>query len=61
MEWVCTSPDLEGVSGKYLDSRCAGNPNGGFGSSEESKDMEKARRLWNVSCDLTGLYEFKTD
>ncbi|KAJ3035915.1 hypothetical protein HDV00_003316 [Rhizophlyctis rosea] len=60
--WVCTSHDLDGVSGRYF-------PGGRTGSGEkvtekplgspESRDPEKALKLWNVSCDITGLERFK--
>ena len=40
---------LEGVSGKYF------RPDGESTSSKQSYDTEVARRLWEVSEQLTGL------
>ena len=49
--YLATSPELEGVSGKYfVDSATAR-------SSPESYDAGVARRLWEVSAKLTGLNE----
>lgn len=47
--FACLSPDLEGVGGKYL-SNCEAT-----GSIDESYDEEIQERLWNVSCELTGV------
>jgi NAD(P)-dependent dehydrogenase (short-subunit alcohol dehydrogenase family) len=59
---VATSPLLEGVSGRYfadcneapvVDSTFTGPPRG-FGVAPYALDSDKARRLWEVSLDLTG-------
>jgi NAD(P)-dependent dehydrogenase (short-subunit alcohol dehydrogenase family) len=47
--YLASSPEIEGVSGKYFD-RCRPTP-----SSHASHDRETARRLWDISADLTGL------
>ena len=47
--YLATSPEVEGVSGKYF-TRC--KP---VSSSRKSQDAELARRLWEVSEKLTGL------
>ena len=44
---VATSPELEGVSGQYFVDKQATR------SSDESYDQEKARRMWQISEDLT--------
>lgn len=47
--YLASSPDVEGVTGKYyLKKRAAA-------SSPESYDLEIARRLWATSLKLTGL------
>ncbi len=46
---VATSPTLVKISGKYFD-KCREKP-----SSRASYDLEAARRLWEVSEELTGL------
>ncbi|KAJ3049767.1 Short-chain dehydrogenase/reductase 2b [Rhizophlyctis rosea] len=59
IEWVSTSPDLDDISGRWFDvavgQKVTEKPLG----SDESRDQTKARRLWNVSCDITGLERFK--
>jgi NAD(P)-dependent dehydrogenase (short-subunit alcohol dehydrogenase family) len=59
---VATSPLLEGVSGRYfadcneapvVDSTFTGPPRG-FGVAPYALDSDNARRLWEVSLDLTG-------
>jgi NAD(P)-dependent dehydrogenase (short-subunit alcohol dehydrogenase family) len=47
--YLASSPEVEGVTGKYF-VRCAS-----VKSSEASYDEEAARRLWEVSEELTGL------
>jgi retinol dehydrogenase-12 len=47
--YLVTSPDVEGVSGKYFVRKRA------VRSSEVSYDEEAARRLWAISERLTGL------
>ena len=47
--YVATSPDVEGVTGKYFD-KCAERS-----SSSESRDEEKAKRLWDLSAEMTGV------
>ena len=46
--YLATSPEVEGVSGKYFAKKRAVN------SSAESNDREEARRLWEASEKLTG-------
>ena len=46
--YVATSPELDGVSGEYFD-KSARAP-----SSSESQNAEIARRLWDLSAELTG-------
>jgi hypothetical protein len=47
---AATSPSLEGVSGKFLNS--AGVP---ITSSRLSYSEQDARRLWQMSSELTGI------
>jgi len=47
--YLATSPEVEGVSGKYFSNQKE------VRSSEASYDVEAARRLWDVSLELTGL------
>ncbi len=47
--YLASSPDVEGVSGKYFARRKQEN------SSAASRNEEVARRLWEVSEDVTGL------
>jgi NAD(P)-dependent dehydrogenase (short-subunit alcohol dehydrogenase family) len=47
--YVATSPDLDGVTGKYFTKMHEAR------SSQESYDDESARRLWQVSEQLTSL------
>ncbi len=47
--YLATSPEVAGVTGKYF-VKCKEAP-----SSPVSYDAEKARRLWDLSVELTGL------
>jgi NAD(P)-dependent dehydrogenase (short-subunit alcohol dehydrogenase family) len=47
--YLASSPDVEGVTGKYFMRKKPVN------SSRESYDEAAARRLWEVSSELTGL------
>ena len=47
--YLATSPEVEGVSGKYFDNQKA------VPSSKASYDETAARRLWMLSEDLTGF------
>jgi NAD(P)-dependent dehydrogenase (short-subunit alcohol dehydrogenase family) len=47
--YLATSPEVEGVSGKFFSRQKV------VLSSEASYDLESARRLWQVSLELTGL------
>ena len=47
--YLASSPDVEGVTGKYFIKKRA------VASSPESQNAESARRLWEVSERLTGL------
>lgn len=49
--YLATSPEVEGVTGKYFD-RCKPIP-----SSKVSYDLETARKLWDLSMKMTGLTE----
>lgn len=49
--YLAVSPEVEGVSGKYFDQKKAVEP------SRIAQDEETARRLWEVSLELTGLKE----
>ncbi len=46
---LASSPEVEGMSGKYFIQKRA------VPSSPSSLDKEKARQLWEVSTDMTGL------
>jgi retinol dehydrogenase 14 len=46
--WLASSPEVEGVTGRYYASRRPRR------SSRRSYDTELARRLWQVSEELTG-------
>jgi NAD(P)-dependent dehydrogenase (short-subunit alcohol dehydrogenase family) len=46
--YLASSPEVEDVTGKYFIRKKAAE------SSQESYDVEIARRLWNVSAELTG-------
>jgi NAD(P)-dependent dehydrogenase (short-subunit alcohol dehydrogenase family) len=46
---LAASPELEGVTGKYFVDRREGR------SSRESRDPAVARRLWEVSAEMTGV------
>lgn len=47
--YLASSPDLQGVSGKYFVKRKVAIP------SPEARDRETALRLWNLSEELTGI------
>lgn len=47
--YVATSPDLDGVSGKYFAKKRETQ------SSKESNDEEERRKLWDISMKLSGL------
>lgn len=49
--YLATSPEVEGITGKYFDQKKA------VESSKISQDEETARRLWEISLELTGLKE----
>ncbi|WP_322793714.1 SDR family oxidoreductase [Bellilinea sp.] len=49
--YLATSPEVEGITGRYFDQKKA------VESSKISQDEETARRLWEVSLELTGLKE----
>jgi hypothetical protein len=47
--YLASSPEVEGVTGKYFEKKAA------VESSPESYDVAIAKRLWEVSAELTGL------
>jgi len=47
--YLATSPDVEGITGKYYESKRL------IRSSTASYDLESARRLWELSSELVGL------
>jgi NAD(P)-dependent dehydrogenase (short-subunit alcohol dehydrogenase family) len=47
--YLATSPEVEGISGKYFSGMKA------VPSSRASNDVEAAKRLWQVSLEMTGL------
>lgn len=47
--YLATSPAVEGVTGKYFAKKKLAKP------SRAAQDAEAARRLWQVSAELTGL------
>jgi NAD(P)-dependent dehydrogenase (short-subunit alcohol dehydrogenase family) len=49
--YLATSPEAEGVTGKYFAERAAHR------SSPASHDEDAARRLWEVSAEMTGISE----
>jgi retinol dehydrogenase 12 len=49
--YLATSPEVEGISGKYFD-RCKA-----VSSSPVSYDVQMARKLWELSVTLTGFEE----
>src|SRR6266540_3090029 len=49
--WLASSPEVEGVNGRYFTRRRA------IRSSKRSYDQDAARRLWEVSERLTGLLD----
>ncbi|KAI9016349.1 hypothetical protein CLU79DRAFT_837640 [Phycomyces nitens] len=48
-EYYATTPGLETVAGKILKKRELAE------SSKESIDLTKARRFWNLACEITGI------
>ena len=52
--YLASSPEVEGVTGKYFANK---KP---VSSSETSYDEEAAKRLWRASEELTGLSEKET-
>jgi NAD(P)-dependent dehydrogenase (short-subunit alcohol dehydrogenase family) len=49
--YLASSPEVEGVTGKYWTNRIA------TASSPESHDVEAQNRLWAISAQITGLSE----
>jgi retinol dehydrogenase-14 len=49
--YLASSPDVEGITGKYYFERKA------ISSSTASYDIESQKRLWSLSCQLTGIPE----
>lgn len=49
--YLASSPEVEGVSGKYWDKKRVKEP------SDASKDVAAQQRLWSLSEELTGLAE----
>lgn len=47
--YLASSPDVEGVNGKYFKNKAEAN------SSSLSRDSNSAQRLWEISAKLTGL------
>jgi NAD(P)-dependent dehydrogenase (short-subunit alcohol dehydrogenase family) len=47
--YLASSPDVEGISGKYF-ARCRQQQ-----SSEASRNKEAAKRLWDLSAEITGV------
>ncbi len=47
--YLATSPEVEGVNGKYFSNRREIQP------SPAARDDEAARRLWRISAELTGV------
>ena len=47
--YLATSPNVANISGKYFDKCQVATP------TAEARNMESARRLWDVSAELTGL------
>lgn len=47
--YLAASPEVEGVTGKYFIKKAP------VASSPQSYDEESARRLWEMSLELTGL------
>jgi hypothetical protein len=46
---LACSPEVEGVSGKYFRKKVMSD------SSPETYNLESARRLWEISAQITGL------
>ena len=53
--YLASSPDVEGVTGRYYANRAAKT------SNRASYDIEAATRLWQVSADLTGVTRTTSD
>ena len=49
MTYLASSPEVEGVSGKYFDKKTV------VSSSDVSYDKEAQKRLWDVSAEMVGL------
>ena len=47
--WLASSAEVEHSTGKYFSKESERK------SSKESYDLEVAKHLWEVSCELTGL------
>jgi hypothetical protein len=47
--YLASSPEVAGVSGKYFTKKESGS------SSPASYDQEAAKRLWDISAEMTGL------
>ena len=47
--YLATSPEVDGVTGKYFESTSAG------GASPKANDVKLRRQLWDISAQLTGL------
>jgi len=47
--WLASSPEVEGASGGYYEKRKLCEP------SKAARDRDSAARLWDLSCQLTGL------
>jgi hypothetical protein len=47
--WLASSPEVEGVSGKYFSDRK------GIEAKKVAYDRAARRRLWEISEELTGL------
>jgi NAD(P)-dependent dehydrogenase (short-subunit alcohol dehydrogenase family) len=52
--WLASSPSVEGASGGYYEKRSLANP------SRAARNPEAARRLWELSEELTGFGESGT-
>lgn len=55
MIYLASSPEVEGINGKYFEKMKA------VQSSKASHDEEAARRLWEISEQMTGLTENKAE
>ncbi|MFE1251188.1 SDR family NAD(P)-dependent oxidoreductase [Streptomyces sp. NPDC058735] len=60
--WAVTSPQLHGLGGVYLEdcdiAEAAGADSGRTGVKSWATDPEQARRLWELSAELTGVNAF---